>query len=307
MNENFKLLIAYDGSKYADSALDDLKSAGLPRQNVDAYLLTVAEVWLPPANFQAETQEPENFITESVRKSTEKNLKILEEAKNTASRAAERVRANFPGWRVEAGATYGSPGWEVLAKASDFQSDLILVGACGRTALEKIWLGSVSQKIVTEAECSVRVARGKIETDESPARIIVAYDGTPGAQAAVSSVAARKWLPETDARVVIVEDTGMARDSFAPERAVLEEAGARAVNELEKAGLRATLVITEGNPKQRIVQLAENWQADAIFVGATRFASKIERFLLGSVSSAITARAHCSVEVVRPNFYKSKS
>ena len=42
-----KLLIAYDGSKCADSALDDLTHAGLPGKG-EALVMTVAEVWRPP-------------------------------------------------------------------------------------------------------------------------------------------------------------------------------------------------------------------------------------------------------------------
>lgn len=42
-----KILIGYDGSECYDAALDDLKSAGLP-PSVDAHLMAVAEVLLPP-------------------------------------------------------------------------------------------------------------------------------------------------------------------------------------------------------------------------------------------------------------------
>ena len=42
-----KLLIAYDGSDSADSALDDLTHAGLPATG-EALVMTIAEVWLPP-------------------------------------------------------------------------------------------------------------------------------------------------------------------------------------------------------------------------------------------------------------------
>jgi nucleotide-binding universal stress UspA family protein len=54
-----------------------------------------------------------------------------------------------------------------------------------------------------------------------------------------------------------------------------------------------------GNPKEVLIEIAERWKADAIFVGANRYGGRIERFLLGSVSAAVAARAHCSVEVVR--------
>ena len=32
MNERMKVMVAYDGSAYADAALDDLRRAGLPRE-----------------------------------------------------------------------------------------------------------------------------------------------------------------------------------------------------------------------------------------------------------------------------------
>ena len=42
-----KLLIAYDGSRDADSALDDLRASGLPDVG-EAQVVSVAEVWMPP-------------------------------------------------------------------------------------------------------------------------------------------------------------------------------------------------------------------------------------------------------------------
>jgi len=43
---------------------------------------------------------------------------------------------------------------------------------------------------------------------------------------------------------------------------------------------------------------AENWGADSIFIGA-RGLGGFGLCYLGSVSSAVTARAHCTVEIVR--------
>ena len=62
---------------------------------------------------------------------------------------------------------------------------------------------------------------------------------------------------------------------------------------------RGTLVVKEGDPKRVLIEEAEQWGADCIFVGA-RGLRRLERFLLGSVSTAVAARAHCSVEVVHP-------
>jgi nucleotide-binding universal stress UspA family protein len=53
-----------------------------------------------------------------------------------------------------------------------------------------------------------------------------------------------------------------------------------------------------GDPKRVLVDEAETWSADCIFVGAKGM-SRVQRVLLGSVSGAVAARANCSVEVVR--------
>lgn len=53
----------------------------------------------------------------------------------------------------------------------------------------------------------------------------------------------------------------------------------------------------EEEPKRLLIAEAETWGADCIFVGS-RGMGRIDRFLVGSVSSAVAARAHCSVEVV---------
>jgi nucleotide-binding universal stress UspA family protein len=64
------------------------------------------------------------------------------------------------------------------------------------------------------------------------------------------------------------------------------------------SGLVVSSVVKEGDPRQVLIDEAEQWEADCIFVGARGLRS-FERFLLGSVSTAVVARAHCSVEVVR--------
>ena len=68
---------------------------------------------------------------------------------------------------------------------------------------------------------------------------------------------------------------------------------------LRSAGLRAEILVRRGNPADQILEEADTWGADCVFVGA-KGTRGIERLLLGSVSSAVAARAHCSVEVVRP-------
>jgi nucleotide-binding universal stress UspA family protein len=67
---------------------------------------------------------------------------------------------------------------------------------------------------------------------------------------------------------------------------------------LDIPGVQVLPVLDEGDPKDILVREAQDWNASAIFVGA-RGIGRIERILLGSVSSAAVAHAPCSVEVVR--------
>ena len=296
MSENFKILIAYDGSGFAEAAIDDLKNAGLCAESVEAVVFSVAEVWLPPEESEEETE----FMTENLQKRYAENLETVNQAAAAAEKAADRLRRMFPGWSISSGATYGSAAWEILAKADETGANLIVVGAQGKSNLDRVLIGSVSQKIVTEAKCSVRVARGKIEIDDAPTRIVVGYDGTNGADEAVRAIKERNWKPGSAARLVIVEDTALVRRSLDIEAGRIEQTGAAVAENLKTENLSAELIVREGNPKKILVEEAENWGADCIFVGATKFDDFLTKYLLGSVSSAVVTRAHCSVEVVRP-------
>lgn len=58
-------------------------------------------------------------------------------------------------------ARIGKPGDEILELARDVGADLIIVGSRGTHGLERLVLGSVSERVVRDAECTVEVARAK--------------------------------------------------------------------------------------------------------------------------------------------------
>src|SRR5262249_29704946 len=93
---------------------------------------------------------------------------------------------------------------------------------------------------------------------------------------------------------ILLESSGDAAD----ERAAAARLGERAAAPLRAAGLEVSTVIVEGTPKRVLVEQAERFQADCLFVGA-RGLRAAERLGLGGVSAAAAARARCSVEVVR--------
>lgn len=307
-----KILIAYDGSKHSEAALDDLSRAGLPATG-DALLVSVAEVWLPEPNGDDEHGRDNPYVERLVNEHRERVQQILAEAQQLVDTAVLRVKRTLPAWNITAKATYGSPAWSILEIAEEQQSDLIVVGSQGRSAIGRVLLGSISQKVLTESKCSVRIARGSIQVDPAPERILVGFDGTDGSRAAVGAVAARNWT--TDAEVRLFAATGPLSPSvigqFAPvvssaveesniaEVEMLKERARPELEKLRKSGVAAELIIKAGNPKRLLPDEADAWSADAVFVGANSFGSRIERFLIGSTSSAVAARSNCSVEVIR--------
>jgi nucleotide-binding universal stress UspA family protein len=287
-----KILIAYDGSECAEAALNDLQRAGLP-QEAEVIVISVDEQWLPlPSSYgMAETSFPSSYP-------------LSAEIETLAEEASQRLRAIFPAWQVHSSAIVGSPASAVLIKADGWQPDLIVVGSHGRTALGRFLLGSVSQKVLSEARCSVRIARGRRGEIQAPARIAVGLDGSPESEAAVRAVAARAWPAGSEARVITVLDqlisavVELVDKTEGDGRQWIRETLDATAEKLRASGLTVSSLIKKGDPRHILPDEAESWRADCIFVGA-RGLSRFERFRLGSVSGAVAARAHCSVEVVR--------
>ncbi|HEX8138226.1 MAG TPA: universal stress protein [Pyrinomonadaceae bacterium] len=313
-----KILIAYDGSECSDAGIDGLTRAGLPSQDAEALVVSVAEVWLPPPPRDEVIDDTFPFqIPAGVKLARERAARIIGQAQGLAERGRRQVQRIFPGWVISHEAVSGSPAFELLNRAREWGPDLIITGSHGHTALGRFVLGSVSQKVLTEAHTSVRVARRATGAGASAERIVVGVDGSIGSDAAVRTVAARDWTPGSEVRVVVVEDllgaypvsllippAGESVDEVnQAEHTQAEEIAAKAVKELsdglDDRRMTVSSVIETGDPKQVLVRHAEEFGADCIFTGATGTSSRIERFVLGSVSAAVAARAHCSVEVVR--------
>jgi nucleotide-binding universal stress UspA family protein len=312
MKDKMKILIAYDGSECADAALEDLKNAGLPK-TAEAIVISLADVFMPPPiNEEIDNTFP-MYVPAGVRRAHERAERKLKEAESMAMRASEQIKKSFPEWHVTPEAIADSPAWAIIRTADHWKPDLVVVGAQGHSVLGgRLILGSVSQRVLYEASCSVRVARGQ-QSSDSPLQLLIGVDNSPYSNAAVEAVCRREWPTGTEVRLLAVVDTVMAITPDPSQPQVLKwiEVGdgenwdeVRQIFQpsaacLRSAGLDAEVTIRRGNPTDELLEEAETWSADCIFLGAKGMRG-IDRLLLGSVSSAVAARAHCSVEVVRP-------
>lgn len=68
------------------------------------------------------------------------------------------------------------PATEILELAREVGADLIIVGSHGLTGVERLLVGSTSEKIVREAKCTVEIARPKKYADVELLPIVEASD-----------------------------------------------------------------------------------------------------------------------------------
>lgn len=308
-----KILVAYDGSELADAALQDLERAGLGDE-AEVLVMSVADVFVPSPISDRQDNGFPTHVPEAVKRAHERARHQLEQVEVLAELASLKLKSMFPNWSVNYQAEADSPAWAVIRQADEWKPDLIVMGARGHSVFGgRLILGSISQRVLYEARCSVRIARGPSRDADRSIRILIAVDNSSDSKAAVDVVCNRNWPTGTEVGLLAVVDTVMPITPDPSEPAVTKwiEVGddknwdeVRAIFEpsaqkLRSAGLHAEILIRRGNPADQILDEAMSWGADCIFVGA-KGTRGIDRLLLGSVSSAVSARAHCSVEVVRP-------
>ena len=301
-----KILIGYDGSDSADAAIKDLVRAGLP-DDVEAIVLTVAEQYVAdpadavPQGAGVDIDTVPHRVAELVRQS---HL-VME-------RGIKGVSEIFPHWKIEGETTGTFPVPAMLDKASVWHPDLIVLGSHGRSYLGRLLLGSVSLEVLSHATCPVRIGRNRHAVNASPVRIIFGTDGSPDSMRALDLLSERRWGAGSTVRVVSVIDLRQfipTQDlsptllddliaSESAERDRLHRAVDTACDALRTKGVIVQGEVVDGDPRKVLLETADEWGADCIVLGA-RGVSGLQRFVLGSVSYAVCARAHCSVEVAR--------
>jgi len=144
-------------------------------------------------------------------------------------------------------------------------------------------------------------------------RVLLAVDGSEFSAEAERSVIAQFRPTATQVRVLNViepissyisadlfphlvsQSVAIAVDRVKQAREMV----ARVAGNLRKAGFQASELVEEGDPKTVILDQASEWPADLIVLGSHGLKG-LNRFVMGSVSAAVSQHAKCSVEVVRP-------
>jgi nucleotide-binding universal stress UspA family protein len=203
------------------------------------------------------------------------------------------------------------PAAGLLARAAD--ASLLVTGARGLSGFRKLVLGSVSERVLHEATCSVVIVP-EPDADRPPSlpttseRIVVATDGSPTAERAVRWTLEEGRLRSATVQVVHAWHEPLLAGGFPVTATVrprhmyrhaAQQVLDRAVDAVDPVDRPEKLerILLEGPPAPVILEHAEG--ADLVVVGS-RGLSGLNELLLGSVSRQLVHRAPCPIVVIKP-------
>jgi nucleotide-binding universal stress UspA family protein len=209
---------------------------------------------------------------------------------------------------------------EILAQADRLRADLIVMGTHGRSGFQRLFLGSVTEKVLRTARPPVLIVGAA--TDAVPARdfsfkrILCAVDFSACSLAALRYAAT---LAEPSGAkltaLYVMEWPPLAPDpllgpptDLTGYRMAAEAAGRerlhKVVAELPLQSVEE--IVGAGKPHHEIMRLAEQRESDLIVLGI-HGRNPVGRMLFGSTAEPVVRRATCPVLTVRSEVHSASA
>lgn len=140
-SEAFKVVVATDGSSFADAAID------------------YAANWYWPLNTEFRVVNVIEPLSSLGPPSTHYKMAadLLNASQDLVINAALKLRDK--NWKASHHVRGGFAAEEIISEAKDWGADLIVVGTHGRKGISRFLLGSVAESVAANAPCSVTVVK----------------------------------------------------------------------------------------------------------------------------------------------------
>jgi nucleotide-binding universal stress UspA family protein len=260
----------------------------------DAELELVHAWYLPPTVYSPEFVFPAETVQQIVDDAEHALAAAVAEAKGLgARRVSARLLSGVP-WRM------------IVDTAEDPTIDLIVIGTHGRTGLARVLLGSVAEKVIRHAACSVMAVRpdGEIKPFD---RVLCATDFSDSARYAAEVAGALVQPGGAGVALLHVLElpVAYAREPHPPDifRALDERSAA--VLDKWATELRASVACPvearslTGHAGAQILRAIDNDRTIDLVVLGSHGRTGIKRLLLGSVAEQVARYARCPVLVAR--------
>ncbi len=208
---------------------------------------------------------------------------------------------------------YGRPADKILSYAEENNINLIIMATRGRGGITRWWLGSVAERVISEAHIPILLIRSrrisKMEAEEKSAllNIITPLDGSnigetalPQVEVLATATGASINLLQVIASPADVEAkfNSNAKKQTTDLHASGEEYLKNIAEGLNKKGITTKYEVINGDPANVIVDLAGQ-RKDSIIAMSTHGRSGIARWVLGSVADKVLRASDTPIWLVR--------
>ncbi len=174
-----KIIIGIDFSEYSLRAVEQGLLIG---RKYDAQVVFVHAGSIPeqpqglPASMEPVAAQFAEILQERCKQSREQLTALRQRHDDGAGRISHKLIDSLP-----------VPG--LIDAANELQADLVVVGTHGRTGFDRFMMGSVAERLIRHAPCSVMIARGSHLGPASYKRILVPTDFSRTAEQALELAA----------------------------------------------------------------------------------------------------------------------
>lgn len=283
-----KILFCTDGSKISFNALKNIaywiKQATIDTICVIDWNILPAEITIDEENFSYSCANVADTILDYAE----------EEIKNLGLQLGNRIK------------NCGSAIESILEQAEKEKYDLILMGSHGKKGIQK-WLGSVSQEIINSSKISDYIAK----KENNKKKVLFTTDGTECSLSVIGEIISDIELSDKEIHICMVNedpnllflegtlDTNWLLDIQKQQYMYASNAIESIKKIIESRGIEVNQsTILTGIPAQEIINYAKNNEIDLIILGS-RNKSKMDRFLMGSVSKRILENVVSDIWLVR--------
>lgn len=228
----------------------------------------------------------------------------VDKAREQLAGYAAPIRA--AGADVELRVVTGDPAIEVVVLAEHGNVDGLVCGTHAKTALKKLFSGSVSEDILSRSSQPALLARydllrkvddAKHLGEDFARRLVVPVDFS--ASATRAALAVTQLPPDAVGIAVLmhVVDPSLTREQFELARQGAEFQLASTCQMLSDAGIKAECVVRQGEPTETILKELKDRDATGVVTG-TRGHTGFQEAVLGSTSMALIREGHCPVMIV---------
>lgn len=283
-----KILFCTDGSKISFNALKNIaywiKQATIDTICVIDWNILPAEITIDEENFSFSCANVADTILDYAE----------EEIKNLGLQLGNRIK------------NCGSAIESILEQSEKEKYDLILMGSHGKKGIQK-WLGSVSQEIINSSKISNYIAK----KENNKKKVLFTTDGTECSLSVIGEIISDIELSDKEVHICMVNedpnllflegtlDTNWLLDIQKQQYMYASNAIESIKKIIESRGIEVNQsAILTGIPAQEIINYAKNNEIDLIILGS-RNKSKMDRFLMGSVSKRILENVVSDIWLVR--------